>query len=87
MEHIIEHVAARLNLDPVKVRELNFLKAPPSGACFTAWTWQHAGHHLLHTAFLVADLPARHVCSDGLQQGHLMTAVLRLTRCKERLSA
>ena len=34
MEHIIEHVAARLNLDPVAVRELNFLKAPPSGACF-----------------------------------------------------
>jgi len=33
MEHIIEHVAARLNLDPVAVRELNFLKAPPSGAC------------------------------------------------------
>ena len=87
MEHIIEHVAARLNLDPVKVRELNFLKAPPSGACFTAWTWQHAGHHLLHTAFVVPDLPARHVCSDGLQQGQLMTALLRLTWCKERLSA
>lgn len=33
MEHIIEHVAACLNLDPVTVRELNFLKAPPSGAC------------------------------------------------------
>ncbi|KAA6423444.1 MAG: Aldehyde oxidase, partial [Trebouxia sp. A1-2] len=31
MEHIIEHVAARLNLDPVAVRELNFLKPPPSG--------------------------------------------------------
>ncbi|KAL0029788.1 hypothetical protein WJX77_000034 [Trebouxia sp. C0004] len=31
MEHIIEHVAARLNLDPVTVRELNFLKAPPTG--------------------------------------------------------
>lgn len=31
MEHIIEHVAARLDLDPVQVRELNFLKAPPPG--------------------------------------------------------
>lgn len=31
MEHIIEHVAARLNLEPAAVRELNFQKAPPAG--------------------------------------------------------
>ncbi len=31
MEHIIEHVAARLDMDPVKVRELNFLKTPAPG--------------------------------------------------------
>lgn len=31
MEHIIEHVAARLNTDPVIVRETNFIKAPAPG--------------------------------------------------------
>ena len=31
MEHIIEHVAARLNLEAAAVRELNFLRAPPAG--------------------------------------------------------
>ena len=31
MEHVIEHVAARLDMDPVAVREINFLKAPPPG--------------------------------------------------------
>ena len=31
MEHIIEHVAARLDMDPVAVREINFLKAPAPG--------------------------------------------------------
>ena len=87
MEHIIEHVAARLNLDPVTVRELNFLKAPPSGACFTAWTRQHACHQLLHTAFLVPDLLAHHVCSDCLQQGQFVTAFLRPTWRQESLSA
>lgn len=27
-EHVIEHVAARLGLDPVSVRERNFLQLP-----------------------------------------------------------
>lgn len=31
MEHIIEHVAARLDMDPVTVRETNFIKAPAPG--------------------------------------------------------
>ena len=31
MEHIIEHVAARLDMDPVRVRETNFMKAPAPG--------------------------------------------------------
>ena len=31
MEHIVEHVAARLGIDPVQVREVNFLKAPKPG--------------------------------------------------------
>ena len=31
IEHIIEHVAARLDMDPVAVREINFLKAPAPG--------------------------------------------------------
>lgn len=60
MEHIMEHVAARLNLDPVTVRELNFLKPPPSGGRFTACTKQHACHHhdpwLLHIAVPAPEL-------------------------------
>lgn len=31
MEHIIEHVAARLNLESATVRERNFLPTPPPG--------------------------------------------------------
>ena len=31
MEHIVEHVAARLGMDPDAVRERNFLKAPTPG--------------------------------------------------------
>ena len=31
MEHVIEHVAARLDMDPVRVREMNFMKAPAPG--------------------------------------------------------
>lgn len=35
MEHIIEHVAARLDMDPVRVREINFMKAPVPGTYHT----------------------------------------------------
>lgn len=42
MEHMIEHVAARLGLEPAAVRERNFIKPPSEG-----------GH--MHTAGTVDD--------------------------------
>ena len=38
MEHIIEHVAARLDMDPVRVREMNFMKAPAPGTYYTLFS-------------------------------------------------
>ncbi len=42
-EHIVEHVAARLGLDPVVVREINFLQLPgehPEKVCFPGKRWE-----------------------------------------------
>ena len=61
MEHIIEHVAARLDMDPVRVREINFMEAPEPGKChkhfklisFDLWLLQHHNKYQKYQIYIM----------------------------------